>query len=107
MNNIHKKSSPLAWRLSKENYKLARPTENIGGVIESFTIVHSAPQGYENKAPYILAVIILSSGEKTVSEIVECKNASIGDKVEPCLRRIYTDGDGGIIHYGTKFRVVK
>lgn len=107
MNNMHKKSSPLSWRLSKENYKLVRLTENVKGVVESLTIVHSAPEGYENKAPYVIGLILLSNGEKVVSEIVECKNVSIGNKVEPCLRRIYTDGDDGIIYYGTKFKVVK
>ena len=107
MNNAHKKSSPLAWRLSKDNYKFVNSAGNVKGVIESFTIVYSAPQGYENNVPYILALISLSNGEKEVSEIVDCKGVSIGDNVEPCLRRIYTDGEGGIIHYGTKYRVVK
>lgn len=99
-------SSSLSWRLSKKNYRLICNADTKG-VVESFTIVHTAPKGFENNIPYILALILLDNGEKTVSEIVDCKNISIGSKVGPCLRRVYTDGEEGIITYGTKFRVVK
>jgi len=106
---MHKKSSPLSWRHSKEHYRLVGSVKNINikGVIESFTIVHNAPKGFENQVPYILALIDLDNGEKITSQIVDCDKVSIGMNVKPCLRRVYVDSDDGIIHYGTKFRLIK
>lgn len=103
---MHKKNIPLSWRRSKEQCRLAGAIENITGVIDSFTVVHNAPKGFENQVPYILALISLSNGGKITSQIVDSKKVSIGTKVEPCLRRLYSD-DEGIIDYGTKFRVIK
>lgn len=102
---MHRTSSPLNWRLSKERFKLAR--DNIKGVVESFTIVYNAPAGFEDHVPYILALIKLENGEKVTSQIVDSDKVEIGSKVEPCLRKIYTDEDYGLLHYGTKFRVTK
>ena len=104
---MHKKSSPLSWRLSRENYKLAGIPENIKCTVESFTVVHNAPKDFDEKTPFIIALISLNNGQKLVSEIVDCRYVSIGDKVEPCPRKVYTDGKEGIITYGTKFRLVK
>lgn len=104
---MNKKNSPLLWRQSKENCRLSGSTENIKGAVESFTIMHNAPLGFENQVPYILALIALTNGEKVTSQIVDCKKVAIGMNVEPCLRRIYADGDDGLIHYGTKFRMIQ
>ena len=79
--------------------------ENVIGVIESFTIVYNAPKEFKNQVPYILALISLNNGKKVTSQIVDSKKISIGMKVEPCLRRVYSN-DEDIIHYGTKFMVV-
>jgi uncharacterized OB-fold protein len=103
---MHKKSAPFSWRSSKEQYRLARDME-IKGVIESFTIVHSPPQEFEGQSPYIIALLALDNGRKVVSQIVECRNVDIGMKVEPCLRKIYEDGEDGLISYGAKFRIAK
>ena len=102
---MHKKSAPFSWRSSKEHYKLVG--SNIKGVIESFTIVHSPPEEFYGQCPYTVALISLNNGQKTVSQIVDCKSPEIGMKVEPCLRKIYVDGEDGLISYGAKFRVVK
>ena len=105
---MHRKSSPLMKRNNERNYELARSIGiNITGTIESFTKVYSAPSGFEKQAPYILALISLNNGKKITSQIVDYREVKIGDKVEPCLRRVYVDGRDGMIHYGTKFRVIK
>ena len=108
---MHRKSSPLMKRNNERNYELARNTgysnNSITGTIESFTRVYSAPLGFENQAPYILALVSLGNGKKITSQVVDCKEVRIGDKVEPCLRKVYVDGKDGLIHYGTKFRVIK
>ena len=102
---MHRKSSPLSWRLSKERFKLAGSAVN--GTIESFTIIYNAPQGFESRVPYALALIKLENGEKIVSQVVDSEKVEIGMKVESCLRKVYADGAAGIINYGAKFRVVK
>ena len=105
---MHRKSSPLMKRNNERNYELARSIDrSIIGTIESFTKVYSAPLGFEKHSPYILALISLGDGKKITSQIVDCKEVKIGDSVEPCLRRVYVDGKDGLIHYGTKFRVIR
>lgn len=104
---MHRKSSIFSWRSSKSGYKLVGDLGNIKGNVESFTIVHNAPNGFGKNNPYMLALISLGNKNKIVSEVVDCKNVSIGSKVEPCLRKIYEHGKEGLIHYGVKFRVIK
>ena len=101
---MHRKSSVMAWRNQKK-YSLGN--EQIKGVVESFTIVNNAPASFDNNAPYILGIIALADGKKVVSQIVDADKVEIGMKVEPCLRRIYVDGNDGLINYGTKFRLIK
>lgn len=103
---MHRKSASLAWRNSKEHYKLVGSVD-IKGTVESFTIVHSAPKEFEEHAPYIIALIFLNNGQRIVSQIADCKNVEIGVKVEPCMRKVYTDGEDGLIHYGAKFIPIK
>lgn len=103
---MHRKSASFAWRSSKEQYKLVGSMDTKG-VIESFTVVHSAPKEFEEHTPYIIALISLSNGQKIVSQVVDCRHVEIGMKVEPCIRKIYTDGEDGLISYGVKFRLIK
>ena len=98
-------SSPLSWRSSKERLKLA--SSEIKCVIESFTVVYNAPKGYEDNAPYVIALVKLSNGEKIISQIADADKIEVGMKVEPCLRKVYVNGDKGLIEYGTKFRLMK
>ena len=98
------KSAPMSNR-SKGRIKLASSGSN--GIIESFSTIWNAPLGFEDNIPYTLALIRLENDKKVFSEIVDSKNIKIGAKVEPCLRRVYSDGGAGLIHYGTKFRVIK
>ena len=98
-------SSPLSWRSSKERLKLA--SSEIKCVIESFIVVYNAPKGYEDNAPYVIALVKLSNGEKIISQIADADKIEVGMKVEPCLRKVYVNGDKGLIEYGTKFRLMK
>lgn len=41
--------------------------------------------------------------QMTTQIICDPKEAKIGMKVKSVFRRIATDGESGIIHYGTKF----
>ena len=104
---MYRQSSPLSKRNAKDHYELAGSIDNVKGKIESFTVVHNPPTGFEKYTPYIIALIDLGNGTKITSQIVDCKEIKIGMEVEPCLRKVYDNDPKGLIHYGTKFRVVK
>ena len=76
------------------------------GEVYSFTVVHDPPTGYENQAPYAIAVVKLEEGPMVTAQLTDVDSAevSIGMPVEMVTRRLRTEGDEGLIHYGYKFR---
>lgn len=76
------------------------------GTVESFTVVHTPPQGYELQAPYAMAVIRLAEGPRLTAQVVDMdpEQVKVGLAVEKVFRRINQDGESGVIHYGYKFR---
>ncbi len=76
------------------------------GKVYSYTIVHAPPVGFELHRPYLLAIIELDEGAKLTAQIVDCKadDLEIGMPVEVCFRRIREGKEGGINHYGYKFK---
>ena len=101
---MHKGSAALSWRTAKERFGLV--ANGVNGKIESLTKVWSAPKTFDAQVPYFLALIILENQSKVTAQVVD-SSPKIGDNVEPCIRRQHTDGNSGIIEYGTKFRVIK
>jgi hypothetical protein len=79
------------------------------GRIYSFTEIHAAPEGFEDKVPYLMAIVELAEGAHCTAEIVDvgAKDVAIGDEVEAVFRKIQSDDPEGLIHYGFKFRKVK
>lgn len=78
------------------------------GRVFSYTVIHVGPKTFEAYTPYILALVELEEGPKTLSQIVECKpeDVYIGMEVEACFRKLFEEDDDGIISYGFKFRPV-
>jgi hypothetical protein len=76
------------------------------GTIDTFTVVHAPPQGYELQAPYVMAVIRLDEGPRLTAQVVDVEPelVEVGMKVQRVFRRINQDGESGVIHYGYKFR---
>jgi hypothetical protein len=76
------------------------------GKVYSYTVVHAPPQGFELHRPYLLAIIELDEGPKLTAQIVDCKkeDIKIGMPVEMTFRKIRDSTEGGIIHYGYKFK---
>jgi len=79
------------------------------GKVYSYTVVHAPPKGFELHRPYIMAIVELEEGPRLTAQIVDCKkdDIKIGTKVEMVLRRIRDSTEGGIIHYGYKFKPVE
>lgn len=76
------------------------------GEIYSFTTVFDAPHGYEEQAPYTVAIVKLEEGPLVTAQITDTDNnkVEIGQKVEMITRRLREDGDRGMLVYGYKFR---
>lgn len=77
------------------------------GTVYSFTVVQEAPAGFEDQAPYIMALVKLDEGQLVTAQLTDLDDAiAIGDSVEMVTRKLTTDGARGMIVYGYKFRPV-
>jgi hypothetical protein len=76
------------------------------GEIYSYTVVQEAPEGYEDQAPYVVALVKLDEGPMITAQITDLDEQplAIGDRVEMVTRKLTTEGKRGIIIYGYKFR---
>ncbi len=120
------------WRLSDQRYRLigeqcphcgahifpprdvcpecARPAQELytftgTGTLFSFTTVLDAPAGFEEQAPYTIALVQLDEGPLVTAQLTDFDSEpEVGMKLEMVTRKLRTDGDQGIIVYGYKFR---
>ncbi len=77
------------------------------GEIYSFTILTAPPAGFEEQAPYALALIRLDEGPLVTAQLTDLEDPpQIGARVEMVTRRLYSEGESGSIVYGYKFRPV-
>jgi len=132
----HRSSIPLYWRMRKSKYRLVGtrcaecssvyfPPRNVchkcrrrgkieefqfsgDGEIVSFTVIRAAPEGFEPYAPYAVAIIKLDEGIMISGQIVgDVSKVEIGKRVRHVFRKVYEDGDAGLIFYGAKFEIVE
>jgi len=127
---------PRHWRLRKQRYGLvgevcphcdaklfpprdicpecgqeAKTLYNFSGrgEVYSFTTVYEAPAGFEEAAPYTVALIRLQEGPLVTAQLTDThgEQIEIGTPVEMVTRRLRSDGDErGLLVYGYKFRPV-
>jgi hypothetical protein len=77
------------------------------GEVYSFTTLQEAPEGFDEQAPYTLAIIKLDEGPMVTAQITDLDDPiQIGDRVEMVTRKLATEGSRGIIIYGYKFRKI-
>ncbi len=78
------------------------------GEIYSFTKVYHAPAGYEENAPYTVALVKLEEGPMVTAQLTDLDDQSIevGMPVEMVTRKLRSNGDRGALIYGYKFRPV-
>lgn len=79
------------------------------GEIVTYSVIHAAPENFEEQIPYPIAIVQLDEGPKVTAQIVDCNpyDVKIGMKVESTFRKIQQDGSTGAIYYGYKFRPVR
>ncbi|MDP3742432.1 MAG: Zn-ribbon domain-containing OB-fold protein [Candidatus Micrarchaeota archaeon] len=78
------------------------------GKIYSYSLVYSAPAGFEYEVPYFVAIIELDNKVKIFSQVVdsEVDKVKIGAKVKAVFRRVQAGKEEDVIAYGYKFTVV-
>lgn len=79
------------------------------GKVYSYTVMRDAPAGYEENAPYTVAVVALDEGPMVTAQLTDLgeQPVEIGMPVEMVTRKIRQDGDErGMLVYGYKFRPV-
>ena len=77
------------------------------GEVYSFTDIKNAPAGFEEQAPYMVALVQLKEGPMVTAQLTDIGDepVHIGMPVEMVTRKIRNVGDErGIIAYGYKFR---
>ncbi|MCY3832730.1 MAG: OB-fold domain-containing protein [Chloroflexi bacterium] len=79
----------------------------LRGSVYSYARVLDPPAGFEESAPYYLALIRLDDGQLVTAQLTDVeRTVAIGDSVEMVTRKLTTDGQRGVIVYGYKFRPV-
>ncbi|OGO04460.1 MAG: transcriptional regulator [Chloroflexi bacterium RBG_13_56_8] len=76
------------------------------GEVYSFSSMYSVPEKFQRYAPYVVALIKLEEGPLVTAQLtdVDPEEVHIGMPVEMVTRRVYDEGEEGIIHYNYKFR---
>jgi uncharacterized protein len=76
------------------------------GEVFSHTTIQKPPEGYEEFAPYTVALVKLEEGPLVTAQLtdVATDQVQIGMPVEMVTRKIRTQGQEGLIIYGYKFR---
>lgn len=79
------------------------------GRIYSYTVMRDAPAGFEQNAPYTVAIVHLEEGPMVTAQLTDLGDqpVEIGMPVEMVTRRIREDEPKkGMLVYGYKFRPV-
>ncbi|MGQ9502053.1 MAG: Zn-ribbon domain-containing OB-fold protein [Anaerolineae bacterium] len=76
------------------------------GEVYSFTTVFNPPAGFEEYAPYTVALVKLEEGPIVTAQLtdVEPDQVTIGQPVEMVTRKLQDESGAGVISYGYKFR---
>jgi hypothetical protein len=74
------------------------------GEVYSYTKIRVPPDTFKEEAPYVVGVVKLDEGPMVEGHILETgREIKIGTRVKAAFRRMYVDGDEGLIYYQYKF----
>ncbi|MBL7063333.1 MAG: Zn-ribbon domain-containing OB-fold protein [Anaerolineae bacterium] len=76
------------------------------GEVYSYSTVYHPPRGFEEFAPYTVALVQLEEGPMVTAQLtdVDTDHVRVGMPVEMVTRKVQGGGDAGAIVYGYKFR---
>jgi len=98
-------TSPVKlWRNKENTQKLLGKR----GVILTWSIVRTPPEGFEAGAPYAVAIVEFEDASKMVAEVVSgpLDAISIGKQVVAVIRKIGEPEKADVIQYGIKVKLV-
>ena len=74
------------------------------GKLLTFTVIRVAPSQFVDQAPYAVGIVEFDGGPNALMQVVDCPvdTIEIGMPVRIEFRKIFTDGEAGIISYGYK-----
>ncbi len=75
------------------------------GEVYTYSIVYEAPAANNMLKPYVVVMVRTDDGVMVIGQLVDVniKDVDIGMKVRAVMRKLDTDGESGVIHYGFKF----
>lgn len=75
------------------------------GKVVTHTIIRVPPHPFVDQAPYAMGIVELDDGVKLTGQIVDCgfDELKTGFRVKVEFRKIYQEGEAGVIYYGYKF----
>lgn len=77
------------------------------GEIYSYTKIRVPPDTFREEAPYVVGVIKLDEGPMVEGHVIENgKEVKIGMRVQMAFRKMYVDGEEGLIYYHYNFEPV-
>lgn len=74
------------------------------GILTSYTVIRVPPGEFSDQAPYAVGIIELKDGPRLTAQIADCDfdQLEVGKRVKLEFRKIYEQGEAGIICYGYK-----
>ncbi len=78
------------------------------GVVETYSVVYSVPDGYRRATPLVTAIVRLDDGTRVAASLTDVSPEEVrtGMRVEAVFRKLREDQEHGLIEYGLKFRPV-
>jgi hypothetical protein len=75
------------------------------GKVVTYTIIRVPPSQFKDQAPYAVGIVEMEDGVKLTAQIVDCdfEDMKIGMPVKIEFRKLYEEGQSGILCYGYKF----
>jgi len=75
------------------------------GKVLTYTIIRVPPHQFVDQAPFAVGIAELDDGVKLTGQIVDCdfEDLKIGQRVKIEFRKIFDEGEAGILCYGYKF----
>jgi len=75
------------------------------GKLITYTVIRVPPHQFVDQAPYAVGIVELDDGVNITGQVVDCdfEDLKIGLRVKMEFRKIFNEGEAGILCYGYKF----
>jgi uncharacterized OB-fold protein len=75
------------------------------GKLLTYTVIRVPPHQFADQAPYAVGIAEMEDGVKLTGQIVDCdfEDIKVGMSVKLEFRKIFQEGESGILCYGYKF----